>query len=312
MRYFLVLALLLSISAHAEQSYFNKNEDSQNIRLSYRWQDQLLQPRTLTFSLPKSVAINQFRNKKTYKSEIAQRYVYVELMKQARTINPKDARINIRQIGQNIELKVSARSPAETENWLKTLQDFQYQAFDSYLQENHYTRFFDYMGKEGVIPDHVRYITESHNTLLPAAQAIYDQLTPGSETRDYLNLLLSWVQSIPYDTLENRFSSNGSGFSSPLDVLIQNLGDCDSKATLTATLMRSLLPNLSLVIVYLPDHALLAVNLGHRSDDMLIDVRGTPHVLLDPTGPRLMSLGEVSTQTAASIASGTFTYVIVP
>ncbi len=56
-----------------------------------------------------------------------------------------------------------------------------------------------------------------------------------------------------------------------------------------------------MVIVYLPDHAMLAVNLGQRADEHNIMVRGAPHVLLDPTGPAQLKLGKLSEKTSGVI-----------
>ena len=198
------------------------------------------------------------------------------------------------------------------EKWQKLMTDKQQQAFDLYLLQNHFSMYVNHLGQSGVIPDHLSYISENRDIVLPVAQALYEQLLEGSDSRDYLNLLLTWVQSIPYNTLEDRLVSNGAGFSRPLEVLINNLGDCDSKATLTSSLLRSLLPNLSMVIVYLPDHAMLAVNLGQRPEELNIMVGGTPHVLLDPTGPAQLKLGNVSANTAQAIADGRYSVRIIP
>ena len=52
----------------------------------------------------------------------------------------------------------------------------------------------------------------------------------GLSQRQAINRLLIWVQSIPYDTLHDR--ANDLGFLAPINVLMQNRGDCDSKSVL--------------------------------------------------------------------------------
>lgn len=296
----------------AEQTRFQKNEDTNFINLHYEWLDHQQQARELAFSLNKEVTQSQYRNQTDFKPQMAQRYVYVELMKQAQKIDPKEARVNLIQRGKRIEVSVTSRSQEAISKWRDLMADKQESAFDQYLDDNHYARFTNHTGQEGVLPDHIRYIRESREIVLPVAQAIYDQLAEGSDTRDYINLLLSWIQSVPYDTLENRVGTSGSGFFSPVEVLVNNKGDCDSKATLTASLMRALLPNLSMAIVYLPNHALLAVNLGHRGPEQWLDIRGAPHILIEPTGPAKVTIGKTSDETARHLANGSYTYVLVP
>ncbi|WJG08944.1 hypothetical protein [Aliiglaciecola sp. LCG003] len=304
--------VLSSPSIFAEQLKFVKNVQGNSIAMSYLWLDQFNQTHEITFSLDKDMTHALYSNQTNYKPDIAQRYVYVELMKQAQQINPREARVNVIQRGSRLEFKVSSRSNEMLAKWRQLMSDKQNSAFQQYLTDNHYSTFTDYSGQTGVVPDHLRYVKESHSLMLPVAQAIYDKLNPGSDTRDYVNLLLSWIQSIPYDALENRISSNGAGFFTPVEVLINNRGDCDSKATLTAALMRSLLPELSMAIVYLPGHALLAVNLSHRIDEHILTIAGTDHVLIEPTGPAKVSIGRVSDETARHIANGSYTYILVP
>lgn len=296
----------------AEQLSFEKKTRSDNITLSYKWLDHQKQSRDIVFSLDKKATQSHYRNQTDYKPQIAQRYVYVELMKSARQVNPKEARINLIQRGDRIEVSVKSRSAEMQQKWLSNMSEKRETAFTQYLTDNYYTRFENYMGQIGVIPDHVRYVQESRAIILPVAQALYDQLDEGSDTRDYINRLLSWVQSIPYDTLESRIDSSGAGFYTPVEVLVNNKGDCDSKAALTASLMRSLLPDLSMSIVYLPGHALLAVNLGTRPNETSVELRGASHVLLEPTGPAKVTIGTVSDETARHIANGNYRAVSIP
>ncbi|MFA3791689.1 hypothetical protein AB6T38_11270 [Aliiglaciecola sp. SL4] len=312
----IVLCLLFIIGiispANAQQLQFKKSSDSDTYTYNYKWVDQAKQTNTLTFSVDKTTAQEQYKNQTVFKPEIAQRYVYVELMKQAQKVSPKEARVTIQQRGERLELKVSSRDQAMLDKWKSLMSEKQESAFDDYLFANHYTRFVNHLGQEGVIPDHIRYIQQSRAFLLPAAQAIYEQLDEGTDTRAYVNLMLGWIQSIPYNQLTSRVDANGAGFFTPLEVLNNNKGDCDSKATLTASLMRSLLPDLSMAMIYLPNHALLAVNLGERPNEKSINIRGAQHVLIEPTGPGLVGIGEISDETARHIANGSYKVVMIP
>lgn len=307
----ILLTIIVSFALQAKQTGFSKTEQSDSVLITYQWlSDQ--QPQKLSFSLAKEAVMKQMQGQKSYQPAIALRHVYVNMMKHAQTIDPKEARVDIRQQGKSIQVKVTSRSQQMIDKWQKLMSDKQEQAFDQYLQENHFSLYENHLGQSGIIPDHIRYIAENRSIMLPVAQALYEQLLTGSDARVYLNLVLTWVQSIPYDTLEDRLVSNGTGFFTPVEVLMNNLGDCDSKATLTASVLRSLLPNLSMVFVYLPDHAVLAVDLGQRAGEQNILVNGTPHVLLDPTGPAQLALGKLSDKSAQAIANGRYSVSIIP
>lgn len=304
--------LFCCLPAQAEQRKFNKTDEGNRLKLSYEWLTQSQLPLELSFLLPKDKLNSQFKSKKNYMPDIAQRHVYIELMKAAQKVNPKEARVKILKRGRDYKISVSSRSPELVQKWQKNMEDKQQQAFDEYLEENYYTRFVNHLGQEGVKPDHIRYLQESRDLVLPAAQAIYDKMEPGSDSRDYVNLLMSWIQNIPYDQLENRLTSNGSGYFSPAEVMTNNLGDCDSKTTLAASLMRALLPNLPMVMVYLPDHALLGAVLSHRNNEQTLNVNGMEYLLMEPTGPALLNIGQISKDSKADIAGGMYTTERIP
>lgn len=285
----------------AEQTYFHKNETATSIEMQYRWQDYFGTHRSLNFELDKTKIAKQHKSNRVYRPEIAQRYVYIELQRAAQKIHPKEARVKFTPRGNELQIKVTSSSDEIVNKWMTELTNTRETAFAQYLSDNYYSRYESPYGQRGVKPDHVRFVNESVTALLPAAQALYEQLDEDSTSRTYVNFILSWVQSIPYNTLEDRMTSNGSGYLPPSEVIITNQGDCDSKTALTAALLRSLLPNLHMAVVYLPNHALLGANLPHFDEETVINDQGIDYLLLDPTGPRLMKIGEVSDENARFI-----------
>ncbi|WP_102798956.1 hypothetical protein [Bowmanella denitrificans] len=300
--------LWLAMPAGAEQLDFQRQDNADKIQLSYRWTDFQNQEQSLSFELDKQVIHQQFQKLKSYQPHIAQRSVMLAMQKAARDIDPKQARIAIRKVGQELQYQVRASNPELISEWQSRLFNLERQAFDDYLASNYYARYADYLGQQGVKPDHIRYANESIVTLLPAANAIYAKLMDDSQPRAYVNILLSWIQAIPYDTLESRLTSNGSGFLPPASVLINNHGDCDSKTTLAVSLLRSMLPNMSMVILYLPGHALMGVKLSHREKDATVTIEGSDYLLVEPTGPAPYQVGEASPTSLAAIAGNMFTY----
>ncbi|MBE1300084.1 MAG: hypothetical protein GJ680_09290 [Alteromonadaceae bacterium] len=307
-----ILLVLLSASGQTKQSYYHKEENDKNITLQYQWRDSFGTQRNIEFDLEKDKIAKQYRQNKIYRPEIAFRYVYIEMQKHARTINPRDARIKFRNFKNELQIEVKAENTELQNKYLNDLLVARENAFVDYLKQNYYDRYRSPYGQLGVKPDHTRFVAESVTSLLPAAQAIYEQLDEESTSRAYVNLLLSWVQSIPYNALQDRMTSNGAGYLAPTDVLTANIGDCDSKTVLTAALLRSLLPQLHMVMVYLPNHALLGANLPHFEGEAMISRDGIDSLLLEPTGPAIMKVGVLGEETERYIGNGMYVLEKVP
>lgn len=310
--FIIILVSFKSVSAFAAQTMFNKVIEEEVIRLQYEWDDHLGNARKFDLEFDKQVLADQFRQTKNYRPEIAQRFIYIAMQRERMKANPRDARIQLKQVGREIQFEVQSSSAEMRQRWMENMYKAQQSAFDQYLGDNYYTRYVGPMGERAVKPDHIRYVSENVQFLLPAAQAIYDQLDANTDSRVYVNLLLSWVQSIPYSVLQDRLTSNGSGYSAPMDVLTNNLGDCDSKTVLIAALMRSLLPKMSMVMIFLPNHALLGANLPHRENERTLELNGLKYLLLEPTGPALMRVGEIAPSSENYIGGGMYTYERVP
>lgn len=292
------------LPSFAQQSVFNKSKQNNQVFFDYSWSDHQGLTRDIKFALP----LRQL-NKQTHKKfipELAQQYVYIELHKAARKIDPREARVQIQHRGQDIHIQVTSRSNNLLDKWQRSMNQSQEKALDQYLEDNYYSHFRSHLGQEAIKPDHLRYISENQANLLPIAQAVYDKLPTNSETRSYVNLVLSWVQSIPYNELKNRVTSNGAGYLPPLSVVANNQGDCDSKTVLMASLIRSLLPDVKMTMVFLPNHALLGIVLPFRTSETTIDINGLDYLLMEPTGPAKIPLGEVADSTARDLAGNMY------
>lgn len=302
--------VLFSAPVAAEQIIFKKNRIPNQVSLTYQWIDSFGESQDLYFNLSNNQSSRQFH--KRFVPELAQQYVYIELHKAARLIDPKEARVSIKRNTQDINIKVTSRSQQLLDKWQVAMDESQKKAFDQYLQDNYYIRFSSYLGEEAIKADHLRYINENKAPLLPIAQAIYEKIPVNTESRTYINLLLSWVQSIPYNELEDRVSSNGAGYLPPLAVIRQNHGDCDSKSVLMASLIRSLLPDVNMVMVYLPKHALLGISLPVRTSEETFNFGGNAYLLMEPTGPAVIPIGTIAPTSANAIYSGLANFEQIP
>lgn len=300
------LFALVHQEALGTQTRFETATVDNGVTFSYEWLDIDSQPQQVMFTLSQDALSVTPLQQTNYKPQIAQRYVLVSLLKEAKKIDARKAVVNVMPSNEGINIKVSSKDDALATRILSDLTSVQHKAHDTYLYDNYYTRFTTMFNQRAVKPDHLRYIDETAKSLVPVSQAFYEKINASADARAYFSLLLGWVQSIPYDTLEDRVASSGAGFAPPMGLLLQNKGDCDSKAVLTSALVRAFLPNTDMIMVFLPEHALLGVAITPIAGDETLDIDGQTFVLYDPTGPALLPFGQVSTRTKQFIDTGRY------
>ena len=119
--------------------------------------------------------------------------------------------------------------------------------------------------------------------------------------RKVTDFVLSFVQSIPYSTLESRLTSSGAGFNPPAKLLWENQGDCDSKMTLTATILRALMPRIDMAMIYIDQHAFIGIAIPAEANEISIEYQGVNYLLAEPTGPALYKLGTLAPESELAI-----------
>ena len=121
------------------------------------------------------------------------------------------------------------------------------------------------------------------------------------------NYVLGFIQSIPYSALESRLTSSGLGFNPPAKVLWENQGDCDSKMTLVASILRALMPRLKMALIYIDKHAFIGLAIESRANEVSISFKETNYLLADPTGPALFPIGQLPPESELAITQGQYT-----
>ena len=208
----------------------------------------------------------------------------------------------------NAALRYRLQAPAELAAQLDTeLQQLLQRQTTAYLQQEYYYQLTLPLGEQVIVPDHQRLMQDSLTALLPVASALHPKLVTMT-VRQSLAYLSHWLQQIPYQDLSDRQHSAGASFSPPLKLLQENRGDCDSKVVLLAALIRMLLPDIKLAIIYLPQHAVLAAQLPLQADDSSVTVDGREYLLLDPTGPAQLAPGQISQQYRIYTDNGQFAF----
>ncbi|MEN6560600.1 MAG: hypothetical protein ABFD52_07490 [Acidobacteriota bacterium] len=160
----------------------------------------------------------------------------------------------------------------------------------------------------GLAVDYRRLVRASSARMKPIAEAFRRSFGPSKA--GLLAALHSFVQAIPYRPTPavdgGRFCS---GVDVPLRVLVDDNGDCDSKAVLFAALWLRL-SNYRVILIRVPEHMLagVAVPLLPGSSLTFQSVR---YLLLEMNCEGPAPPGQISAYAADALAQGNFRYIIV-
>ena len=307
---FFILSLFAA-HAMAEQTQFKRQETSSGYQFSYQWRDQDYQPQRLQFTIARDAFMQMPASAAKFQPRLMQNSIKRELQQFAQSIDPRDATIRFTPSTTGFGIKVRSRTPGRAQEISEQLSELQASSESDYLLDNYLVRFQDQNMRDLLRPAHERYAMESTEALHAIVEKIRGIMADPSNTRDFIAKTLSWLQSIPYDTLENRQVSNGAGFASPRDLLLANKGDCDSKSTFMAALLKAFDPNLNVAIIYLPQHALVAVGMLPLNEEAVLYHQQAPFIMFEPTGPAYLPFGEIDPQSNRAIINRQYTVNVV-
>jgi len=305
---FTFFTLCISANVASKQLSFNKTLVDEEYLFEYEWLDHLGQAQALKFSLPMDTVNDKYRHFKALKPNLLQMYAVKKLKKEAAKVDPQEGRVIITPSNNGIEF--SFRSTSQAWMQAKNIEmKNQYEQFiDDYLAQEYYTEFAGFNRHiDATIykPDHKRFALESVDLLKPVINAIHEQL-PNASVQQVAQFMLGWIQTIPYDTIESRSTTNGAGFLPPNRLIANNIGDCDSKVTLMAALMKAFFPSINMAIIFVPEHALLAFHLSHVEADYRLTIDDYDYTLAEPVGPALIEFAKIADESQRFIESGYF------
>ncbi|MGB3726339.1 MAG: hypothetical protein WA981_11275 [Glaciecola sp.] len=292
----------------AKQTQFMVKGSGNQTVFSYEWQQQDKNYR-LNFSILSTELYAMPGSPAAYRSALLHEYVYKRVMQAAQKIDPTFANINVNKKHDGLSFQVKSRNQNSAQATLRELEQAHEQAQNDYYSEHLFVTYKENSGQRTIRHDHAKYTALSHGALAPVVDAIKAIQQNPNNPREFVSIALSWIQNIPYNTLENRLSSNGAGFASPRDLIMQNKGDCDSKSTLLAAVLKAYNPNIDIQMVYLPEHALLAIGMRKLPKEMTISQKGLNYVLVEPTGPAQFAIGEVADSTKLALRNRQFDMV---
>jgi len=299
----ITLYLLAPSLAFADQLGFSKKESGDNYQFNYQWLDQQGGNQSISFLLSKRAMFDRFRNFKTFKPAMAQSAINNALQRKLRAEPIKGVIIDFNKKPNDGAISIKGRDNQAVNTAYTRIGQLKQELSNEYLANNYYQQFVTHDQISAIKPDHVRFANISSVDLKPMKPFILEKFSI-KNIRKITNYVLGFVQSIPYSTLESRVTASGAGFSPPLKLLWENQGDCDSKVTLTAAILRTLMPRIKMILVFIDNHALIGIEIPVQANDQTITIDNISYVLAEPTGPRLLNLGEIAQASELAVGNG--------
>lgn len=279
----LILLFFLSSPAplQAQQTYERHYDTStQNYTLSYSWKEQHEQHQ-LRFQLPASTitASSTYRwlsTQQFHKIILQQLHHYQaqhQLYGAHLHYSHEHPHIHIRR-SQSVNSTIQKQHQEQ-------LQKEYFRLEQKLLQERYFTF------SSGIAPSLSTSLLPNYAALavshMPATQAIAAALihSLGSTSpREYTDLALSFIQSIPYVPYEQQRAHH---FSLPAQVLYENQGSEHSKATLFASIIRNLMPHMQMLFIYTEQKAWIGIALHPLEHDLTYTSNQVTYVVFAPS-----------------------------
>lgn len=295
------MASLLTTTVQAKQLSFSKKIQENSYLFSYQWLDHDKAHQSISFSLTKPALFERFRILKPYQGEFARKTILRAIKKQLRQQPLTGANAFFKQQQGKTVIEVKGPNDEKVAAAYKEIKVIEQEVTKQYFKKNYYQHFTTHDQQTGIKVDHVNIAQDSVADLKILKPIILD-IVSIENVRKVTNFVLSFVQSIPYSTLESRLTSSGAGFNPPAKLLWENQGDCDSKMALTATILRALMPRIEMAMIYIDQHAFIGIAIPSKANEVSIEYQGVSYLLAEPTGPALYQLGSLAPESELAIA----------
>ena len=295
-----VLSVLLwAATALADQRSFEVERGRQDWSFDVRWSGADGEARRAQFSLPAELVTADLEEPLRYQKNKAAQHAVAAV--RAYGEGKRGVKLKARAApGGQVLIEASGKNRERVRATLAEAAAVRDRALAEFTEEAGFTTH-----RKKILPDHPTHALRYADALAPVVAALGG---PTEDPREFADIALGFVQSIPYEQralVRDRFRR-------PLSLLGRNRGDCDSKATLYLSLMRQAYPSLPLAIVYVPDHAYVALGIPPQKGDDRMRHDGQAWVLAEPVGPALAPVGDLSRLSRRKGALGRARLVPVP
>ena len=289
----LAAALLASAPALAKQTRYDVEKGSQTWRFDAAWTDADGQKHSARFELPTSLVKQDLETPLSFKRGAASKHQAAAINAYAETL--VGVELVARSSGAKVTWEARGQRRDEMQAAMDAAERIAGESLREYLDEKGYTEI-----DGAIMPAHARHVAEYAGDLAPVVAALGG---PGADPRDFAAAALSFVQNIPYE----KRAKVSDRYRRPLSLLGRNKGDCDSKTVLFLAMMRQAYPELPLAVVYIPGHAFGAIGVDAAGGDRTIRGGGQRFVAVEPVGPALQEIGELTGKSRRRARWGRYT-----
>lgn len=301
--FYMSFGLFNSISA--KQISFNKQLNNDHYRFSYQWLDHNKEPQSMSFSLTKTALFQRFRALKRFQGDYAQKTIMRQVKQQVnKTSLPGAQAVFLRQNGKTV-IQVKGHNEANVALFYQKIKEIERAVTTEFFKKNYFQHFTTPEQEQGIKMDYVSIARDSVADFKTLKPLILEQVSI-KNIRKVTDYVLSFVQSIPYSPLTSRIDSSGAGFNPPAKLIWENQGDCDSKVTLTATILRALMPRIDMAMIYIDQHAFIGIAVPANAGEMTINYQGVSYLLGEPTGPGKYRLGKLAPESELAVNQGRY------
>lgn len=299
------------LAVDAATNRLNLQQLPQATQFQFTWVYQG-KPQTLSFSIPNADLLRGAREFGVLDTTTMHATALKAAQAKAQQLSTPQLRYIVKSVPNGYQVQsefYGAAPPADsvTAPEVKTIEASYKSELESFLTKH----FYMLHDTTNIMPDHPRIALRYARALAPMIQAIRVK-TQGMSQREQINWIMGFLQSIPYDTLQNRRTSNGSGFQTPYALLRLNRGDCDTKSVALLAILRGLYPNLPLAMIYVDEHAFVGIGIPQGPKDYALKLNNRPYVLADPTGPSQIPLGVADNRALRLLKSAHFFHKPIP
>jgi hypothetical protein len=294
-----IAVLVLACSdARAQQLDFHRVSRTGDEMLSYRWRDHEKREHLTSFTLTRQ-AIGQSEDSfRDFSLEEMWRTLERDLHDEVARFGG-GARIDLRRVGDRLSWTISARDQSATDELSRRVESRLARSQQAYLASHLRRRASEHR----IMVDFAAATAALQEPLRAVAQALGRTSDIADNDAARVDLALAFFQQIPYATLEDAERRGGDFLPGPA-LLAHNRGDCDSKAVALAAVLRTYAPWRKLVMVTMPGHAVLGVDLPAKVGQITLRSGGRQYVVLEVAGPAMLPAGKVGAQSAKHLAQG--------
>ncbi len=261
-------------AADAQQLDFKRASQSGDELLSYRWKDWNKREYATSFTLTRDAIKEAETSFRDFSMDAMWRTLEAELRDEVARFGD-GARINLTRNIDGLHWTVQARDQKAADLLSQRVNERLERAQQAYLR----TYLRRMVGEHRVMVDFSLAASAMQGPLRAVAKALGDVPRAGGDDRDRIALALGFFEQIPYVVLEDTQHRGGDFLPGPA-LLAENRGDCDSKAVALAAVLKTFVRSRKLVMVTMPGHALLAVDLPSGEGDWTVRSNGRQYVAL--------------------------------